>query len=394
MMNTSRRRLLLIVSAFLLVSAPAAWAKDAVFVIDTKTGAQDRLSREGLIDYANQYKTDPHEIKLVVLNHPFFFESLSSNHCAASCTSFTFRSDELGINKAFSGANTDDLIQQLKDYLKGSDFLTKFMRLINSGAGGQISGGPTSSMDTMVRATFHDTMFSKLDTVEQKTSAGPTGTDPQFSGGFAQFSSDGFQGHSIGVTPGFTLDFGDKRDKKLKISIPLSQIDLGGLKTYRAGLGLQYVYPVHLGNGLTWTISPGVSYAGTFSMDLPNFSGLIGGAASTSLQKDFDRLFGTAAIYYGRFNNLGGINTAIQANVYGWGAQAGYRLGSRWVTALQLVGMHERVAGFPITSYETISNSWSYKILDRFDVTASISKMFGLVNQRYVDVGLGSAWFF
>ena len=392
-MNLSRlRRLVPAVLVVLFISAARAWAKDAIFYTDASCPGGCALTRNGLIDFANDYKSNPRTLVLNILNHPFNFNVLAGN--GANVTSFQFKSSELGINKTFNGANTDDIVTQLKDYIKGSDFLTKFMRLINSGAGGQISGGPTSSMDTMVRATFHDTMFSKLDAVEQKTAARPAGTDPQFSGGFAQFSSDGFQGHSFGVTPGFTLDFGEKRDKKLKISIPLSQIDLGGLKTYRAGLGLQYLYPVHLGDGLTWTISPGISYATTFSMDLPNYSGLIGGAASTSLQKDFDKLFGTAAIYYGRFNNLGGIDTQIQANIYGWGLQAGYRLGRRWVTAVQMVGMHERVVGFPITSYETLANSWSYKIFDRFDVTFSVSKMFGLAKQRYVDVGLGSAWFF
>ncbi|MBI5203079.1 MAG: hypothetical protein HY925_15915 [Elusimicrobia bacterium] len=368
-----------------------AFAKDPIVIVEAN-GSRAGYGREGIIQFAKDYELNPRTLTLEVLSHPFNFNVLAG--AGANVTSFQFVSSELGINETFNGANTAAIISAFKDYLKSSGFLEKFVRLINTGAGAQLSGGPTSTIGMVVKQTFHDQMFSQVRTLEQRTSNVPPGTDPSFSGGFAQFSTDGFGGKAFSFTPGFTLDFGAKKDKKLKFSIPLSQIDLEGLKTYRAGLGIQYLYPVYLPDGWTWTVGPGLSYTGTVSLDLPNYTGLIGGAMSTGLQKDWTQTFAGVAAYYGRFNNLGGLNTNIQANIFGWGTQVGYRLGQRWVTALQLVGLHERVAGFQIQTYHTLGTAFSYKILNKFDLTFSISKLMGLPKQRYLDFGLGSAWFF
>lgn len=384
-----RIRYALLPLAAVLALCRAALAKDPIIVIEAN-GARAGYTREGIIQFARDYELNPRDVTLEVLSHPFLFDVT----CAGgNCTSLRFISPELGIDQTFNGPNTASIQDQLEDYLKTSDFLKRFMRLINSGAGAQLSGGPTGTIGAMVRAGFQDTMFSTVRTVEQKSTM-PEGRDPQLSGGFAQFSSDGYNGKALSVTPGFTLDFGEHRDRKLKVSIPLSQINFEGLKTYRAGLAFQYLHPVYLGNNWTWTIGPGLSYAGTFSVDLPVGTGLLGGAASTSINKDWRKVFTTVAAYYGRFNNLGGIDTDLQANIFGWGWQGGYRLGQRWVTTTHLVGIHERAAGFPINTYHTISQSLSYKIANKFDLTFSISKLFGLPKQKYLDFGLGSAWFF
>lgn len=369
-----------------------AFARDPIVIIEG--GVATPFNQQGIIDFAKDYETNPRDLTLEVLAHPFIFNVGPINNCGAACTSLRFRSPELGIDETFAGANTAEVSAKFKDFIKSQDFLKRFIRLINAGAGAQISGSPVGSIGSAVRMGFQDAMFSTIKTAEERGAPTPQGKDPQFSGGFAQFSSDGFGGRMLSVTPGFALDFGERRDKQLKFSFPLTQIDLEGLKTYRAGLALQYLYPIRFEEGYTLTLGPGLSYLGTFSLDLPNYSGLMGGALSTSLQKDWQKTFATGAVYYGRFNNLGGIDTDIQANIYGWGTQAGYRFAKRWVAAVHLVGLHERVAGFPLATYHTLSASCSYKILNRFNIQFSASKLFGLPRQRFVDVGLGSAWFF
>ena len=64
------------------------------------------------------------------------------------------------------------------------------------------------------------------------------------------------------------------------------------------------------------------------------------------------------------------------------------------MTALHLVGLHERAAGFPVNTYHTISTSISYKIFNRFDLQFAIDKLVGLPRERFLNFGLGSAWFF
>lgn len=388
-MKTLTWRSLFVGLALVFALQAPALAKDPIIVIEAN-GTRSGYTKDGIIQFARDYENNPRDLSLEVLGHPFIFDVTCGG---GNCTALRFVSPELGIDQTFNGANTAAIQDQLEEYLKTSDFLKRFMRLINSGAGAQLSGGPTSTIGSTVRMGFQDTMFSNIKTVEQKATT-PEGRDPQFSGGFAQFSTDGYGGRQISVTPGFTLDFGEHRDKKLKIGIPVSQIDLEGLKTYRAGLGLQYQYPVYLGNNWTWIIAPGLSYAATFSLDLPVGTGLLGGATSTSLNKDWKKVFTTFAAYYGRFNNLGGFDTDLQANIFGWGWQGGYRLGQRWVTTTHVVGLHERVAGFQVNTYHTLSQSLSYKIANKFDLTFSISKLVGLPKQKYLDLGLGSAWFF
>ncbi|MBI3549185.1 MAG: hypothetical protein HY078_09115 [Elusimicrobia bacterium] len=384
----------LALALFAVLSCGPAFAKDPIVIIEN--GTRTGYSQSGLIQFAKDYESNPRTLTLEVLGHPFQFITNplgGPNACGATCTSLRFTAAELGIDKTFTGSNTADLSSQLRDFLKGGDFLPKFVRLINAGPGGQISGSPSSTINATMKATFQDVMFNGIKTAEQKASGAP-GTDPTFSGGFAEFTNDGYAGHMIGVTPGFALDFGEKKDRHLKFSFPLAQINFEGLKTYRAGLILQYLHPLYFKDGWTWTVGPGVSYSGTASMDLPNYSGLIGAAGSTSLQKDWEKNFGTLGAYYGKFNNLGGLDTDIDANILGWGAQAGHRFGQRWVAALQLVGMHERVAGFAFNTYHTIGVMASYKIFNKFDLTFSVNKVVGLPKQRFIDAGLGSAWFF
>jgi hypothetical protein len=374
-----------------LLSSSPAMAKDPIVIIEG--GVRTAYGRQGIIDFAKDFEANPRDLTLEVLGHPFGF-AVNAAGCAAACTALTFTSVELGINRTFTGANTAEISSKFKDFVKSEEFLKPFMRLINSGAGAQLTGSPVGTVGSVVRTTFQDTMFQTVRTAEERAARVPPGKDPQFSGGFAQFTTDGFEGKVLAVTPGFTLDFGQERDKHLKFSFPIARIDLEGLRTYRAGMTLQYLHPVKFGDGWTWTLGPGASYQTTVSVDLPNFTGLLGGAMSSSLQHDWERCFATAAGYYGRFGNLGGIDTDILANIYGWGGQAGLRWSRRWVTALQAVGIHERVAGFRPTTYHTVGTAVTYKIFNKFNTTFSISRLFGLPKQRFVDVGLGSAWFF
>lgn len=384
-----------LLTAVLLVCAAPSYAKDPIVIIEN--GVRTGYGQQGIIDFAKDYESNPRDLTLEVLGHPFVFDvgiGGVGNNCGTGCTSLNFRADEMGVNESFTGTDTADLIRQFKDFVKGERFLKPFMRLINSGPGGQLTGSPVTAVGATVRSQFQDVMFANIKTSEQRESKAPPLTDPQFSGGFAQFTTDGYGGKVVSFAPGFTLDFGAKKDQHLKISMPVARIDLEGLRTYRAGLTTQYLYPFYPSDGWTITVGPGLSYVTTFSADLPSFTGLMGGALSTSVQRDWEKYFAGAATYYGRFNNLGGIDAGIQANIYGWGAQGGVRYAKRWVSALQIVGMHERAAGFTPSTYHTVGVATTYKILNRFDLTFSINKMFGLPGQRFADLGLGSAWFF
>ena len=385
-------RKFLLAALLVLVAAPS-FAKEPIIIIEN--GARIGYGRQGLFDFVRDYERNGRDVVLEIFGHPFGFDvNGGGNNCGTACTTLRFTSAEMGIDQSFTGVDSADLSHQFQDFVKQERFLKPFMRLINSGPGGQLTGSPTTAVGATVRAQFQDVMFSGIKTAEQRESKEPPLKDPQFSGGFAQFTTDGYAGKVISFTPGFTLDFGAKKDQHLKVSLPVARVDIEGLRTYRAGLTTQYLYPFYPEDGWTIIVGPGLSYVTTFSADLPSFTGLMGGALSASAQRDWEQYFATGAVYYGRFNNLGGIDAGIQANIYGWGTQAGRRWNKRWVTALQFIGMHERAAGFVPTTYHTLGIAATYKILNKFDLTFSVNKMFGLPNQRFADLGLGSAWFF
>ncbi|MBI3291412.1 MAG: hypothetical protein HYZ73_01165 [Elusimicrobia bacterium] len=390
-MKRSARTVLAIVTFAGMSGASLSHAKDPIRVLEN--GVWTSISQDGIIAFAKDYEKNPRDLTLEILDHPFTFD-VTPDACGTNCTSLRFISTELRIDKTFTGANTDAVSTALKDYLKREEFLTPFIRLINSGAGAQLSGSPVGSIGSTVKATFHDVIFSPTKTFEERQHLAVPGTDPTISSGYGQFKNSGFEGSVISVSPGFALDFGARKDKHLKFSIPTSRIDLEGLRTYRSGLILQYLHPVYFRGHYTLTVGPGLSYLATVSKDLPNFSGLLGGAFSVSLTKDWERYLGTLGSYYGHFNNLGGLDTDINANIYGWGVQTGYRLSQRMVVAIYLVGMHERVNGFSAVTYHTMGTSFSYKVLNRFNLTISANRLFGLPDNRLVDYGLGSAWFF
>lgn len=382
----------LLALAFLAALAVPASAKDPIFVIENgvRTGYG-----QGIVDFAKEYEKNGRDITLEVLGHSFVFDvNGAGNNCGTACTSLRFQSPEMGIDRTFNGVDSADLSRQFQDFVKNENFLKPFMRLINSGPGGQFSGSPTTAIGATVRSTFQDVMFQGIRTTEQREYKGAPLKDPQFSGGFAQFTTDGYAGKVLAFTPGFTLDFGEKKDQHLKMSFPLARVNLENLTTYRAGTTAQYLYPIYPADGWTVTVGPGLSYVVTASKDLPAFTGLIGGALSSSVQRDWEKYFATLATYYGKFSNMGGIDAGINANIYGWGGQAGARFGQRWVSALQVVGMHERAAGFAPTTYHTVGVATTYKILNKFDLTFSVNKLFGLPNTKFADIGLGSAWFF
>ncbi|MFA6317123.1 MAG: hypothetical protein WC943_06865 [Elusimicrobiota bacterium] len=348
--------------------------------------------QQGIIDFAKDYESNPRDLHLYIFEHAFSFD-VGPGTCGANCTSLRFQSAEMGVDKTFTGANTAEVSRAFQDYVKSESFLKAFIRLINMGAGQVISGSPAATIGTLVRAGFQDTLFSNIKTMEEKSGAAP-GRDPAVSASYGQFKDSGYKGKVFSFAPGFSLDFGEHKDKKLKFTIPLSQIDMEGLKTYRAGIMVQYQHPFYLPGNVTVMVGPGLSYSAMGSADLPNFSGIAGGALAATANKDWKSVFATVGGYYGGFKNMGGIDTSIRADVFGWGLQTGYRFGKRWVAAVYGVGIQESVRGFNRTTYHTAGASLSYKIFNRFNVTGSAQHLFGLSNRQFAEFGLGSAWFF
>ena len=70
-------------------------------------GAVERVEAQSMgPDFAKDYESNPRNLSLYVLEHPFTFQVGPANNCGSACTSLRFQSPEMGVDKTFTGADT------------------------------------------------------------------------------------------------------------------------------------------------------------------------------------------------------------------------------------------------------------------------------------------------
>ena len=383
-----------IIAFSLLAGAPLS-AKDPITVTEAD-GTVTALPRDGIIEFVKDVRANPRTLTLTVLTHPFQFNV--TKDAADQAVAIRFISPELGIDKTFAGPNTVQTVDRVEDFLRSQEFLAPFFRLVNAGGpGATFSGNPNGTIESSARAAFGAVLLEQPATAEESEAASKSGMgfrDLTLGLGFSQFDSDGFDGSRLKVSPAYTLKLGRDKQKKLAFNLPLERITVEGLQTYRAGTQVQYVQPVALPGDITWQAAPDVSYSVLGSLDIPSYSGTIGGGLANTLGKTAGPYFGNAGFYYAYFTNLGGIDTNLSANLYSYGLQLGRRLGKRWAVSAYGVGMVEKLNYGSGKDYQTAGVSLLYRILNRFNLEVSVNKTFNLPGYSDTSFSFGSGWNF
>lgn len=364
-------------------------AKDAIVVTEAD-GTQKAFTKNGLIDFTDDYQNNPRNLTLNILDHIFTFSATQSG---GQTTGVRFVSQEMGIDQTFTGGTTGDTVNNLKNFLKSNDFLGPFINLINTGAGAQISGTPTGSINRTASVSLNQVKSTTLTTADEKEGGAQLG-GVELAAGFTQFDSNGFRGKSTGGSPGYSWKLGDFKDRRFNLTLPVEVITLEGLQTYRVGIILQYIRPFYLTRRLTLRVGPDVSYSVIGSLDIPNISGTIGGAMTTTLTQDWEKYILSFGGYYGRYQSLGGIPTHIQANIGAYGLQLGRRVGQKSIVSVFGEDTVNNVLFQPLRVYHTVGAAFTHRLLGRWSVTVGGAKVLGIPGYDGTEITASSQWKF
>jgi hypothetical protein len=213
--------------------------------------------------------------------------------------------------------------------------------------------------------------------------------------GVSNFDSKGFSGTDHRVSPSYTWKLGGgSMPNELTLTVPVEEISVEGMESYRAGMILQFVHPFAMPGGVVLKAGPSVSYSYLVSPGLGATTGTIGGGLTAVLRKEWDPYFGDFGLFYGRFQDLGGFKTDLTVNSYSYGLQFGRRVVQRWVVSVYGIGVNDDVSGQPGKNYGLVGAAVAYRIYKSFNLQLSANRTIGLSDFRDTAVDLGSAWNF
>jgi len=385
---------IILAASLVLTAFDNAQAGVAVIYTDSATGAVTDISGHHIFaQIQNTFDAHPDPFTLQVFGHTFTVDSLGGS--GANVTSLVFHSAELGINKILTGTNTDSTSDALRLYLKSAAFQGPFYALLNtSGGGATYSGTPYGTVDSVGHTALTSVLTPPLETAEEKDNASQLNSI-NVGVGFDSFDNQGFSGTDYKVSPAYTWKLGAKKDNDLNLTVPLEQISIEGVRSYRAGAILQLMHPFYLPDEFVLKVGPDLSYSFLASIDIPGMmTGTIGGGLTSVLSRDWGPYFGDIGLFYGRFQDLGGIPTDLKANSYSAGLQVGCHIAKRWAVAVYDIGVNDDVNGISAKNYTLLGGSVAYRIYKSFNLQLSVNRTFGIPGFRDTTTNLGSAWNF
>lgn len=198
-------------------------------------------------------------------------------------TSLTFSVPGLGINETFTGADRDESVEMLKDYLKknGGSVLTRINNTLAATTPfDPVAGNPDSLMASMVN-TAAASAVSAISAVDRQSTTNTLGAELRF----GQYSVAGEDVESYSLPLSYTVKFDHAPGHRLQFRMPLAYSQTNGeANTYSAAFGVAYTFP--LMDGLE--ITPGIDYGAIVSEEM--FSAGVLRSISLTTRYDFKLL--------------------------------------------------------------------------------------------------------
>lgn len=183
----------------------------------------------------------------------------------------------LSVSQTFSGANRDASKNQLEDYLKKNNIIGQIIayQATNSptspitGAGGMLPSVVASDFNQ----NFTDNATNIASPANQAAAAKVNNTTPNLIGVALQYGSFTALDSKTKVTT-IPLSYTWRNDidprRQLTFSLPLTQVDVDGAKSYHGGLGVSYRVPMND----NWTLTPAGKISGVGSVDMATVAGM------------------------------------------------------------------------------------------------------------------------
>lgn len=183
----------------------------------------------------------------------------------------------LSVSQTFAGADRDASKQLLEDYLKKNNIIGQIMNYQASntpnspitGVGGMLPAAVANDFNQ----NFTDNATNIATSANQAAAAKVNNVTPNLIGVAMQYGSFTALDSKTKVTT-IPLSYTWRNDidprRQLTFSLPLTQVDVNGAKSYNGGLGVSYRVPMDD----NWTLTPAGKLSGVGSVDMATVSGM------------------------------------------------------------------------------------------------------------------------
>ena len=284
-------RLLLgaMVCNFLMYVLPEASLARALFIntltVESESVKQEFYNVEDFIDslYSNTFST---VIKNYTDTSPASYimdiRGLGASASYASgSTTLNFKVPVLNISKTFSGATRNDSDEQFINYIKsnGDDILTRILQYqAAKTAVDPVAGNPASLMGIMVGYEYSMGRSNPLFRLTGTGMGSAQGHDNEYAIGLAagRFSAGDFDQGLLSLPLVYIHYYEDPR-YQLRISLPLSMVEVNGAYAYSGSLGAGFRIPANN----DWSITPSVRVGGLSSDEFGSGAVVYSGSATS-----------------------------------------------------------------------------------------------------------------
>ena len=298
-----------------------------------------------------------------------------------------FRIPSLDIEETFDGETRQASIDAFVDFIKkdGEAIVDRLQReLARVSPVDPVAGNPASLQSMLVKDAFESGGFSTGATrPHSRIGLGVSG---------GTFKAGDFAGRSLTLplSYAFGLDESEPR-MKLRLKLPLTWQEVEGATVYAAAPSIAFTWPVTE----SWTLTPGVSWGATGSVDAASVAHMVGGSLTSDYRiTDWLRPGATLAIA-----NMVGHVRALPFSFRGFEFDPGLRN-----TVLKNGVSYERPVGFALfgdaelTAQLSYAHSWFFGsdlFLNQYnEVALSLGAPLDALDPITDELRLGVAWTF
>lgn len=183
----------------------------------------------------------------------------------------------LGVNRTFTGTDRDASKEQLADYLKKSNIIGEIMKYQAANTPTSPITGAGGLVPSMVASDFNQNFTDTATNIAGPSSEASAATQdkvtPNLIGIALSYSSLTALDRDTKVTS-IPLSYTIRNDldprRQLVLSMPITQVETNGAKSYQTGLGAAYRLPMND----SWTLTPSGRVSVVGSEDLATVAGL------------------------------------------------------------------------------------------------------------------------
>lgn len=228
-----------------------------------------------------------------------------STSMSATGTLVSLSIPAIGINQSFNGATRDASMDLLKDYVKDNDILSKIMNYQALHSANSPLTGTSGLVPLTISGDFNQNFTDSATNIAAASSSaqGATGNLTGVGMQYTMLTQQGIDNKTVTLPLSYTIRNDIDPRRQLVISLPITQVDTDGAKTYMGGLGAAYRLPMND----NWTLTPSLKYSIVGSVDLATVATLWAGSLTSTYifrRDSFDIAIGNMVGYYktGKFS--------------------------------------------------------------------------------------------